>query len=42
MAAFYYCEHFDTIKNIMKLDKNYATSIEKVNNLIDDLELKIN
>lgn len=43
-AAFYYCEHFGTIKNIiMKLDKNDSTSIEKVIDLFTDpgLELKL-
>jgi hypothetical protein len=40
-AAFYYCEHFGTIKNIMKLE-NDSTSIEKVIDLITDRELELN
>ena len=42
-AVFYYCEHFNTIKNIiLKLDKNDSTSIEKVVDLIADPELELN
>ncbi|KAL4154033.1 hypothetical protein QTP88_001866 [Uroleucon formosanum] len=42
-AAFYYCEHFGTIKNIItKLDKNDATSIKKVIDLIADPDLELN
>jgi len=42
-ADFYYCEHFGTIKNIItKLDKNDATSIEKVIDLIADPDLELN
>lgn len=42
-AAFYYCENFGTIKNIItKLDKNDATSIEKVIDLIADPDLELN
>lgn len=42
-AAFYYCKHFSTIKNIiMKLDKNDMTSIEKVIDLIADPDLELN
>lgn len=42
MSVFFYCEHFNTIENIiLKLDKNYVTSIEKVVDLIGDPELEL-
>lgn len=41
-AAFYYCKHFGTIKNIIKKLENDATSIEKVIDLITDPELELN
>lgn len=42
-AAFYYCEHFDTIKNVVtKFDKNDAVSIEYVLDLLSDSELQSN
>jgi len=43
MAAFYYCEHFGAIKNIiMKQVKNDANSIEKMFDLIADPDLELN
>jgi len=42
-SAFYYCEHFNTIKNIIiKLDKNDATPTEKLVDLIANPELELN
>jgi hypothetical protein len=41
-AAFYYCEHFGIIKNIIMKLENDATSIEKVIDLITDRELELN
>jgi len=42
-AAFYYCEHFDTIKNIItKFDKNDAVSIEYVLDLLSNSVLQSN
>jgi len=42
-AAFYYCKHFDTIKNVVrKLVKNDAIWIENLLDLLTDSELQIN
>ena len=42
-AAFYYCENFDTIKNVVtKFDKNDAVSIEYVLDLLSNSELQSN
>jgi hypothetical protein len=41
-AAFYYCEHFDTIKYVTALDRSDATSIDNVLDLLSDSELQLN